>query len=73
MKTSPNHSAKHGDDGGKSKSLHEASAHAQDRNREQPAYKNQVLQMLRAYKLIEHFTTLRFPINEVFNIIKDQP
>ena len=35
MKTSVNYSAKRDNDGGKSKSLHEASAHAQDQNRGQ--------------------------------------
>jgi len=30
IKTFSNHSAKHGDDGRKSKSLHEASAHSKD-------------------------------------------
>jgi len=32
IKTSFNHTVKHGDDGGKSKSPHEASAHAQDQH-----------------------------------------
>ena len=78
MKTSSNHSAKRGDDGGKSKSPHEASAHVQDQNREQSAYKIQALSifspsLLQAYKMIEQFTPLRLPINEVFNTVKDQP
>jgi len=78
MKTSFNHTTKHGDVGGKSKSLHKAFAHAQDRNRGQPAFKRQALPILspnslRTYKAMEqHFTLLRFLINEVFNTIKDQ-
>ena len=78
MKTSANHSVKHDDNRGKSKSPHEASAHAQDRNEGQPAYKRQTLQVLspsslQAYKPIEIFTPLKLCINEVFNTIKDQP
>ena len=78
MKRSSNHSTKPDDHREKSKFLHEASVHAQDRNRGKPAYKRQALQiltpsLLRAYKVIEQFTPLRLPINEVFNTIKDQP
>jgi len=78
MKTSANHSTKHGDDGKKSVSPHEAADHAQDRNWGQPAYKRQALLILsrsplQAYKPIEYFTLLRLPINEFFNTIKDQP
>ena len=36
MENSANHSAKRSDEGGNSKSLHETSAHAQDRNWGQP-------------------------------------
>ena len=78
MKTSSNNSAKPGDHRGKSKSPHEVSTHAQDQNRGQPAYNRQELSILspsplRSYQLIEIFTLLRLPINEVFNIIKNQP
>jgi len=78
MKTFVNYSAKRGDDGGKSMSLHKAYTHAQVQNWGQPAYKRQALSifspsLLRAYKLIEQFTPLWLPINEVFNTIKDQP
>jgi len=64
MKTSFNHTAKHGDGRGKSNSPHEASAHAQDRNQGQPAFKRQVLSILspnplRTYKPMEqHLTPL---------------
>jgi len=38
MKTSAIHSGKRGDNRGKSKSLHEATAHIQDLKRGKPAY-----------------------------------
>ena len=76
MKTFSNHSKKPGDHGGKSKSPHESSAHAQDRNWGQPAYKRQVLlilslSLLWAYQSMDQFTLLRLSINKVFNAIKD--
>jgi len=46
MNTSFNHTAKHDDIGGKSKSPYEVSAHAQDRNRGQSAFKRQALPIL---------------------------
>jgi len=43
----------------------------------QPAYKKQALPVLtpnplQAFNMEQHFTPLRLPINEVFNIILDQ-
>ena len=79
MKTSFDHTAEHGDVGGKSKSPHEASAHSQDRNRGQPAFKKKVLPIhpsnsLRTNNPMEqHFTSLKLSINEVFNTFKVQP
>ena len=46
MKTSFNHFTKHGDGRGKLKSSHKASAHVQDRNRGQAAFKRQTLPIL---------------------------
>ena len=46
MMTFANHSAKRGDDRGKSKSPHEAAAYAQDQNEGQSAYKRQALPIL---------------------------
>jgi len=46
MKTSLNCIAKYGNNRGKSKSPHEASAHGQDSNPEQPAFKRQALPIL---------------------------
>ena len=51
MKISFNYTAKHDDDGGKLKSLHEASTHVQDRNRGQLAFKRQALLILSASPL----------------------
>ena len=77
MKTSFSHTTKHGDIEEKSKPPHEAFAHSQDRNQGQPVFKKQSLPILppnpfRIYNLMEHFTSLTLPINEVFNTFKDQ-
>jgi len=77
MYTSFNHTAKHGDIRVTLKSPHEASAHTQDRNRGQPAFKRQALLILspsplRAFRTEEYFTPFRLSINEIFNTIKDQ-
>jgi len=67
MKTSFNHTVKHDDVGGKLKSPHEASTHAQDWNHGQPSFKRQELPILspnslQSHKLIgHHFTPPRSP------------
>ena len=77
MKSSANQPLKC-DNGEKSTSQYEAPTNVSNPNGGQSAYKKQAfpvlsLNPLQAFKMEEHFTPLRLPINEVFNNIKDQP
>jgi len=76
MKASSNRWAKPGDGEAKSKSLHEAFDHIQDRFWGQSTHKRQAFPILPPnplwdYRSMEHFTLLKLLINEVFNTIKD--
>ena len=78
MKASSNRCAKPDDGEVKSKSPHEAFDHIHDQFCGQPTHKRQALPILPPnplldYRSMEQFTSLKLPINEVFNTIKDQP
>ena len=76
MKSSANQTLKCGKNDEQSKSR-ETSTNASHSNQGHPGYKRQALLVLslnpcKTFKREKHFTPLRLPIDEVFNVIKDQ-